>query len=77
MVQWLRLCASTAGGTGLIPGWGTKIPHAVWYGQKKKREREKETRTCEDRDKGWSDAGTGQMTLGATGIWERQGRILL
>ena len=19
-----------AGGTGLIPGWGTKIPHAVW-----------------------------------------------
>ena len=23
-VQWLRLHASTAGGTGLIPGWGTK-----------------------------------------------------
>ena len=23
-VQWLRLCASTAGGTGLIPGWGTR-----------------------------------------------------
>ena len=21
VVQWLRLCASTAGGTGLIPGW--------------------------------------------------------
>ena len=21
MVQWLKLCASTAGGTGLIPGW--------------------------------------------------------
>ena len=28
MVQWLRLCASTAGGMGLIPGQGTKIPHA-------------------------------------------------
>ena len=29
MVQWLRLCASTAGGTGSIPGQGTEIPHAV------------------------------------------------
>ena len=27
-VQWLRLHASTAGGEGLIPGRGTKIPHA-------------------------------------------------
>ena len=27
MVQWLRLCAAKAGGTGLIPGGGTKIPH--------------------------------------------------
>ena len=29
MVQWLRLSASTAGGTGSIPGWETKILHAV------------------------------------------------
>ena len=28
MVQWLRLRASTAGVMGLIPGQGTKIPHA-------------------------------------------------
>ena len=28
-VQWLRLCISTAGGTGLIPDWGTRIPHAT------------------------------------------------
>ena len=35
VVQWLRLRASTAGGTGLIPGWGTKIPHAVWPKKKK------------------------------------------
>ena len=33
-VQWLRLCASTAGGMGLIPGWGTKMSHATWHGQK-------------------------------------------
>ena len=34
VVQWLRLHASTAEGLGSIPGQGTKIPHAVWYGQK-------------------------------------------
>ena len=28
-VQWLRLYASTAGGTGLIPVGKTKIPHAT------------------------------------------------
>ena len=27
--QWLRLRASTAGGTGSIPGQGTKILHAA------------------------------------------------
>ena len=26
-VQWLRPCASNAGGVGSIPGWGTKISH--------------------------------------------------
>ena len=33
-VQWLRLCASTAGGMGLIPGQGTKILHAAQHSQK-------------------------------------------
>ena len=33
-VQWLRLCTPNAGGMGLIPGWGTKIPHATQHGQK-------------------------------------------
>ena len=32
-VQWLGLCASNAGGTGSIPGRGTKILRAVWYSQ--------------------------------------------
>ena len=36
-VQGLGLRTSTAVGTGSIPGQGTKIPHAVWYGQKKKK----------------------------------------
>ena len=37
-VQWLRFHGSTAGSTGLIPGWGTKIPHALQLcGKKKKR----------------------------------------
>ena len=34
-VQWLRLGASNAGGMGSIPGWGTKIPHAVSWPKKK------------------------------------------
>ena len=36
MVQWLRLRAFTAEGAGSIPGQETKIPQAVWHGQKKK-----------------------------------------
>ena len=32
--QWLRLCRFTAGGGGLIPGWGTKILHDVWPKEK-------------------------------------------
>ena len=38
-VQWLRLRASTAGGTGSIPGEGTRILHAAQCGQKKKKKR--------------------------------------
>ena len=34
MNQWLRLHASNIGIMSLIPGWGTKIPHATWYSQK-------------------------------------------
>ena len=34
--QWLRLCTSTAGGMGSIPGQGTKIPHSAWCSQKEK-----------------------------------------
>ena len=35
--QWLRLHASTVGGVGLIPGEGTKIPHAMRCSQKKNK----------------------------------------
>ena len=41
VVQWLRLPASTAGDTGLIPGWGTKILRAVLgsvVGEEKKKQ---------------------------------------
>ena len=30
---------STAGGSSSIPSWGTRIPYAVWHGQKKKRKK--------------------------------------
>ena len=34
MVQWLRLHASTAGGTGSVLGGGTKLPHVPQHSQK-------------------------------------------
>ena len=37
VLQWLRLCASTIGGTGLIPGQGTKDPACHMAVVKKKR----------------------------------------
>ena len=39
--QWLRLCASSSGGSGSIPGWKTKILHATQpkVGKKKKKKR--------------------------------------
>ena len=40
VVQWLGLRASTAGDTGSIPGWGTKIPHASCPIPPPKKERE-------------------------------------
>ena len=36
VVQWLRLQAPNAGGTGLIPDQGIKIPHTTQCGPKKK-----------------------------------------
>ena len=42
VVQWLRLCTSSSGGMGSIPGWTAKILNAKQHSQKKKkREREK------------------------------------
>ena len=38
--QWFRICASTEGDLGLIPGQGTKIPQVVQRGQKKKRKKD-------------------------------------
>lgn len=34
MVQWLRLCAYIAGGTGWLPTWGTKMPRAAQHDPK-------------------------------------------
>ena len=31
---WLRLCAANAEGMGSIPGWGTRVSHAMQNGQK-------------------------------------------
>ena len=39
MVQQLKLCAFNIGGVGSIPGWGTKILHAMCAAKKKRKER--------------------------------------
>ena len=40
-LQWLELCTSTAEGKDSIPGWGTEIPHATPWDQKKKEKLKK------------------------------------
>ena len=32
--SFMGLCASNVWGPGLIPGWGTRIPHASWVAKK-------------------------------------------
>jgi len=44
LAQWLKLCASNVGGTGLIPGQGTKILHILW--QKVKLKKNNKSITC-------------------------------
>ena len=39
VVQWLALCVSTAGGSGLIPRQGTRILQATQCGHKRKKEK--------------------------------------
>ena len=38
VVQWVRLCASSAEGAGLIPGGESKIPRGAWHNQGRKEE---------------------------------------
>ena len=63
MVQCLRLCASNTRAMGSIPCQGTKIPHAVWHGQKnikkflkdyKKKKKDKKELICNDGDARYS-----------------------
>ena len=39
VVQWSELHASTAGGTGSIPGWGTKVLQDIQCGRKKRKKK--------------------------------------
>ena len=53
VVQWLRLRVSNAGGVCLIPGWGTKIPHAAWHSQKQTNNSSHllKTKICQKKDR--------------------------
>ena len=52
MVQWLILHASTAGDMSPIPVQKTKIPHASWHSQKKKKSPSSADISWESRSKG-------------------------
>ena len=59
MVQWLRLCASTAGGTGSIPDGRTKILHAEQRGHFFFKKKEGQKKCVGKGDQGrptWSSA---------------------
>ena len=46
-VQWLRLCTAHAGGVGLIPCQGTKIPHTAWWKKTNKQKKNYITSTSD------------------------------
>ena len=64
-VQWLKLHASIARGTGLTPGWRTKSPHAIWYSQKKKKKHQRER---EKLNKGYQEKIESTQTTTKCGI---------
>ena len=43
VVQWLKLCTSTAGGTGSIPGWGSSACLAVQPKQQQQKAKKNPT----------------------------------
>ena len=44
--QWLGLCSPYTEGTGLIPDWGTKIPHAIITPKTKKLQKTTKKTNC-------------------------------
>ena len=64
----VKTLPSTAGGMGSIPGWGTKVPHAVRYSQKFKNRIQfkifwRTTQRQGTRIDGWSGGRRGQLNL--------------
>ena len=64
-VQWLRLCASTAGDAGLIPGHGTKIPHAA------AKTKQNKTKQKKNEWKLFSPRGNAGFTVGTCRVKRR------
>ena len=57
-----------AGDTGLLPGWGTKIPHVTGHGQKLKKKKKKL------RSRGETEAGLRSHRKGSLGASQGQER---
>ena len=52
-VQRVGLCTFTAESPGSVAGWGTKIPHVMWHGPKKKKNALKERATDRKKENIW------------------------
>ena len=76
VVQRLRLCASTAGGAGSIPGLGIKIPHAAWFSQRNKKnpkQTKKQSHTASERGSGSRQSQSLTVPYGAQDGLEPRG----
>ena len=67
-VKWLRLCTSTARGTGLNPGQGTKISHTMWNIKKKKKKKKKRPKDTQSMALLWREKYPPLSLLGS-GSW--------
>ena len=63
MDYWLGLSTLTAGGPGLIPGQGTKIPQAMQCGQKKERKKMLGPKTLDSKPRLRCSPAIGRKTI--------------
>ena len=70
-VQWLRLHASTGGGTCSIPGWWTKMPHTICGVARKKKNKKPKTKNGCDFDRSCPSPSRYHLELYSRARWAK------